>query len=375
MSIELKRLFEFRPQKSDVPETASKEKSIILSNIDRSKLSNDEENLLRRIELEQNIDSAYLKLNHENQRIYDQNPHLREIFLTEQNLITFDGKFESQNRFLDLSHQEQDKQLFGKDNHLQTTEQWLYRQLLLSEIEFLTEYSNESNCLVVYAGAASGIHLNYLSDLFPQVEFVLIDSNAILTKQNDRITIIEKNFNEKLAKKYAKEERRILFICNKGINDDLMLWQSNINSYASLLPIHFCSTSFQFYDGRILLNLWSPRNSFECRLIVEKDASIITYETHQFKKAISYFQNHLRLMYYEHDLNEIETEGLDHCYDCQAEIFILEKYVRKTQSIDDEILLKKKIAELSYDISRNIYEKNRQPILNTFRTLNIISKK
>ena len=375
MSIELKRLFEFRPQKSDVPETASKEKSIILSNIDRSKLSNDEENLLRRIELEQNIDSAYLKLNHENQRIYDQNPHLREIFLTEQNLITFDGKFESQNRFLDLSHQEQDKQLFGKDNHLQTTEQWLYRQLLLSEIEFLTEYSNESNCLVVYAGAASGIHLNYLSDLFPQVEFVLIDSNAILTEQNDRITIIEKNFNEKLAKKYAKEERRILFICNKGINDDLMLWQSNINSYASLLPIHFCSTSFQFYDGRILLNLWSPRNSFECRLIVEKDASIITYETHQFKKAISYFQNHLRLMYYEHDLNEIETEGLDHCYDCQAEIFILEKYVRKTQSIDDEILLKKKIAELSYDISRNIYEKNRQPILNTFRTLNIISKK
>lgn len=375
MSIELKRLFEFRPQKSDVPETASKEKSIILSNIDRSKLSSDEENLLRRIELEQNIDSAYLKLNHENQRIYDQNPHLREIFLTEQNLITFDGKFESQNRFLDLSHQEQDKQLFGKDNHLQTTEQWLYRQLLLSEIEFLTEYSNESNCLVVYAGAAPGIHLNYLSDLFPQVEFVLIDSNAILTEQNDRITIIEKNFNEKLAKKYAKEERRILFICNKGTNDDLMLWQSNINSYASLLPIHFCSTSFQFYDGRILLNLWSPRNSFECRLIVEKDASIITYETHQFKKAISYFQNHLRLMYYEHDLNEIETEGLDHCYDCQAEIFILEKYVRKTQSIDDEILLKKKIAELSYDISRNIYEKNRQPILNTFRTLNIISKK
>ena len=373
MSIELKRLFEFRPQKSDVPETASKEKSIILSNIDRSKLSNDEENLLRRIELEQNIDSAYLKLNHENQRIYDQNPHLREIFLTEQNLITFDGKFESQNRFLDLSHQE--NQSFSKDNHLQTTEQWQYRQLLLSEIEFLTEYSNESNCLVVYAGAASGIHLNYLSDLFPQVEFVLIDSNAILTEQNDRITIIEKNFNEKLAKKYAKEERRILFICNKGINDDLMLWQSNINSYASLLPIHFCSTSFQFYDGRILLNLWSPRNSFECRLIVEKDASIITYETHQFKKAISYFQNHLRLMYYEHDLNEIETEGLDHCYDCQAEIFILEKYVRKTQSIDDEILLKKKIAELSYDISRNIYEKNRQPILNTFRTLNIISKK
>ena len=83
MSIELNRLFEFRPQKSDVPETASKEKSIILSNIDRSKLSSDEENLLRRIELEQNIDSAYLKLNHENQRIYDQNPHLREIFLTE----------------------------------------------------------------------------------------------------------------------------------------------------------------------------------------------------------------------------------------------------------------------------------------------------
>ncbi|CAF1292390.1 unnamed protein product [Adineta steineri] len=80
-------------------------------------------------------------------------------------------------------------------------------------------------------------------------------------------------------------------------------------------------------------------------------------------------------MFYENDLDHIETEGIDHCYDCRAEIFILKNYFIQIKQINDEKQLKKSIAQLSYEISTNIYEKHRPKIINGRRALNIIMKK
>ena len=82
------------------------------------------------------------------------------------------------------------------------------------------------------------------------------------------------------------------------------------------------------------------------------------YDKLDFEQAIDYFQNVLRIKYHPHDFDSIETEGLDHCYYYRAETFILEKHLTKTQSIENQSELKNKMAELSYDISRNIYEYN-----------------
>ena len=51
---------------------------------------------------------------------------------------------------------------------------WGQRKLLLSEIEFLTQYS-EAGDFVVYAGAAPGTHITYLTALFPQLDFLCVD--------------------------------------------------------------------------------------------------------------------------------------------------------------------------------------------------------
>ena len=59
------------------------------------------------------------------------------------------------------------------------------RKLLLSEIQFL---SNTKNKYVVYAGSAPGNHIYYLSNLFPDKKFILIDPNpfALIRDENDK---------------------------------------------------------------------------------------------------------------------------------------------------------------------------------------------
>ena len=61
---------------------------------------------------------------------------------------------------------------------IKTIVHWGQRKLLLSEIEFLTMVGPDESiegATVVYAGAAPGTHVEYLSSLFPSVRFVLVD--------------------------------------------------------------------------------------------------------------------------------------------------------------------------------------------------------
>ena len=48
---------------------------------------------------------------------------------------------------------------------------------------FLTEYGHLANT-VIYAGAAPGAHIPYLSFLFPKHKFILVDPNEFNFNQN-----------------------------------------------------------------------------------------------------------------------------------------------------------------------------------------------
>ncbi|CAF2786733.1 unnamed protein product [Rotaria sp. Silwood2] len=363
---------------------------LIISNIDRSILYSDEKYLMKRLMYEREFDVYSLTLNNNDQHLYDQNPHLREVFINRQELLIYHGEFTDKNRLLDLSPNESTITKSSVEE-LNTTEYWGQRKLLLSEIEFLTSYATDDNCLVVYTGAAPRTHLDYLSSLFPELEFVLIDIEPFVAFKSDKIKIQSECFTEDLAKTFSEKNKNILFICDirtfsshnniaEDIHTDIsnqIIWHSTIDPHASLLTFRLpnVSDTILFFEGHLLLDTWTSRRSMECRLIVEKNAQMKTYDNVDFKRAMNNFQNITRTMYYEHDLDTVETEGLDHCYDCRAEIFILQKYLNKTKMFTDERELKKKIAELSYNISRNIGEKNRQPIINGVRTLNVIRKR
>jgi len=65
------------------------------------------------------------------------------------------------------------------------------------------------------------------------------------------------------------------------------------------------------------------------------------------------------MTYYPHDIETSAHSGYDHCYDCRAEIWVLEKYLeccykknnRETEGLI-ESRMKEEIVEESRDISR-----------------------
>jgi hypothetical protein len=363
----------------------------INSNVDLSELYADEKRLVERIQLETKFDVKSLRLNENWQHVYDANPHLREVFMNKQWIEKHDNNFTKENRLLTKLIQRTAKNN-GNCNPKKpsTTEHWGQRKLLLTEIEFLTNYGSDDNYTVVYAGAAPGSHLNYLSKLFPRLEFILIDDKEFSVKASAKIQIRAEKFTNDLAKRYNDPNRKILFICNvrtyrapgdgqsDGMEDmvNQMDWYKLMKPQASLLTFRLPRESGKtlYLKGYQMIEPWSSRRSTECRLVVKKDAKSIDYDHLEFENNLLHFQYITRVMYYKHNMDEVETEGLDHCYDCRTEIFILQEYLAKIQNVKIESQLKSGTAAMSRDISKEIDDKKRPRFINVPRTLNIIPK-
>ena len=67
------------------------------------------------------------------------------------------------------------------------------RKLLLTEVDFLTEYCDLSKN-IVYVGAAPGHHIEFLSFLFQNNIFYLYDPREFAITDNENIKIYQKYF-------------------------------------------------------------------------------------------------------------------------------------------------------------------------------------
>ena len=100
-----------------------------------------------------------------------------------------------------------------RKGEVKTVIHWGQRKLLLSEIEFLTLYGElSSSKVVVYAGAAPGTHISFLSMLFPELKFILYDPAPFTVPESDKINTIQDLFTDEVAKTF--EGRNVLFICD-----------------------------------------------------------------------------------------------------------------------------------------------------------------
>ena len=178
--------------------------------------------------------------------------------------------------------------MVGGQKKVATTEHWGQRKLLLTEIEFLTKYAENNRYLVVYAGAAPGVHIPFLSSLFPNLEFVLIDEKDFGIKRTNKIEIRSEKFTKEIAKHYGDSDQKILFICNvrtyrpqsDGQNDgaedmqNQMEWYILMRPSASLLSFRLSRDTKPtvYMKGHQIIEPWASRRAIECRLVVEKDA-------------------------------------------------------------------------------------------------------
>jgi cap2 methyltransferase len=231
---------------------------------------------------------------------------------------------------------------------------WGQRKLLMSEIEFFNIIGKENlqNAVVIYAGAAAGYHIRYLKFLFPRLQFVLIDPAEFIPGLADQRTeVIQGLFTDEMALDFKKrfEGQNTYFISDirenydrdnstEGLiaNDELIMrnmrqqesWVRILRPRRSMLKFRLPWNRkglTKYIKGDIYLPVWGPVTTTECRLITEeKDYSDRIYDDTEYEEKCFYFNRIMRPSVY---LHPYKAPRLDHCYDCTAEVHILNQYL------------------------------------------------
>ena len=248
------------------------------------------------------------------------------------------------------------RKYYARKGEIRTTNHWGQRKLLLSEIEFLTEYGEKSN-IVVYAGAAPGAKNEYLASLFPKHKFIFVDPNPFHEKlitaanENPNIELINGFFTDDSALKYKDDH--VLFISdirtadNKVMDEEQveetivddnrmqMSWHLKMEPAASMLKFRLpwgqgITKYLSGYseEGKIYLPVWGRQSTTETRLVAVGNETY-DYDNTKYEEQMFYFNTIERCHYYSHDIDVNEIPGLCHCYDCAAEIFILTQWAKK----------------------------------------------
>lgn len=264
-----------------------------------------------------------------------------------------------------------------RNDTVKTMIHWGQRKLLMSEIEFLTliGLNNLAGSLVVYAGAAPGTHIEYLSQLFPEPVFMLVDPAPFSVRKSEKIMINNQNFTDKMAQQIREQNkgRAIYFISDirtadhdkqsaRVVEDRIrwdmeaqMRWHELLGAKRSMLKLRlpWDDKISEYLDGDIYLPVWGPQTTTECRLITNPSRPLAraAYDHKKYESQMMFFNNVTRHSLYRHD---VVGEGLDHCYDCTAEIFILNEYLRMRSPHLAPEDIATEISKMSRSISRSM---------------------
>ena len=225
------------------------------------------------------------------------------------------------------------------------------RKLLMSEIGALVRLDPKTEYLAVYAGAAPGVHTPLLSELFPNVTFHLYDPAPFRIKETERIKLFNACFTDEVARTYAArdESQHLVFICDiRRTTDEQMVWEDMLaqrrwheimspalTSLKFRLPwpgngVASESNQVEYLDGDIHLPVWGPTSTTESRLVIEEGRharnATRVYDCLAYEEEMCHFNRVVRPSI--HGGQKETGVGLDGCYDCTAEVRLLEKYRR-----------------------------------------------
>lgn len=256
------------------------------------------------------------------------------------------------------------------------------RKLLMSEIGALIMLDPMTEYTLVYAGAAPGIHIPFLSELFPNVTFHLYDPSAFQIRQSERIFLYNTFFTDSVAQSYRGREN-LVFICDIRVAPDETLvlqdmlaqqrWheimQPELTSLKFRLPWpgedHALSdfplfsfekindeTTVEYLDGEIHLPIWGRQSTTESRLVIRKrdHSGKKRYNCSAYEEEMSYFNRVVRPSI--HAEQPVRRNGLDGCFDCAAEVELLTRYAGLKEIPEDDLI--EFVANLSARISRHL---------------------
>lgn len=256
---------------------------------------------------------------------------------------------------------------------------WGQRKLLLSEIAFLTQATSQQalpNPIVVYAGAAPGLHLPFLSSLFPTMTFHLYDPAPFGLTATSQLHLYQRKFNHDDAQNWARHSE-VLFISDIRTADHLAMtpdqneiniiedlriqetWYHLMHPVSALLkfrlpyPSTKTAPTFRYLDGTIMKQIWAPQMTTETRLIPNgqiRDYDLVTYESQMFYhnteiRESATFQNPFTLTD-----RPIDPPELINDFDSVAETWILQEYLKSRGRTPDSVT----VIQLSRRITREM---------------------
>jgi hypothetical protein len=203
---------------------------------------------------------------------------------------------------------------------------WGQRKLFLSELAWLLVegVAELPRARVVYAGAAPGSHIPFLSDLFPYVEFVLYDPAPFRHDSRDNIKDFQEYFTDEIAAKYIDTAELPTFLASdirnseysldldtKAINSMVDIDMKMQDGWARIMRPKSCFFKFrlpyidpgqtgglaEYIKGTIMFQLFPPQTSTETRLILHKPENGKEYETLKYDEkwyeSIMFYHNML----------------------------------------------------------------------------------
>lgn len=238
------------------------------------------------------------------------------------------------------------------------------RKLFLSEVEFLTrihKHRNDLKYTLLYVGAAPGIHIPLLSEMFPEVSFILYDPAEFAIKPTSRIEIHRKLFTPELVGKYS-QIKNLLFVSDirtapthlrkgqdaaydqefeKEVARNLgqqREWVEGLKPVRSLLKFRLPFTEeedhaeTEYFDGILHFQAYAKTQSAETRLEVPQKLIYTKYNHTRYEQQMFYFNTEYRVQGFQH-----YDAKYGWTYDTIREFFIYVNYLKLQGKSANEI--------------------------------------
>lgn len=242
------------------------------------------------------------------------------------------------------------------------------RKLLMAEIEFMTLYGDRSDT-VLYVGAAPGLHLRVLVDLFPLHRFFLYDPCPFHPRLQDpqwagqpRITLHETLFTDERAALHAVDHKGCLFISDvrhKEVQDQFpseacvmedmssqRRWAEILDPSAMMLKFRlpWCHADrpepspMEYFAGELRLPVWGCPSTTETRLIATHPYHLCVWNCSLYERHMFYFNTTLRarsyggMSYDEAAEHDILRSYIQHCAPRQKMSLLRQRILRELVS-------------------------------------------
>jgi cap2 methyltransferase len=150
-------------------------------------------------------------------------------------------------------------------------------------------------------------------------------------------------FTDDDAKYWSEQSDKYIVFCsdirtepadeeNVKANMDMQLrWWKIMNPQLSMFKfrLQWNNDETEYPEGDIYSQPYCGPTSTETRLIVKKDAKIISYSNKKYEEQLFYHNNIRRKAKYNSVLGDVtlEKDGVDNCYDCTSFINIISNYL------------------------------------------------